>query len=79
MDGDVVGVEDAGVDGAEVERELPLRRRRRLHEGRLNFSFDWTTFLNETYLDVYRVSHPIIHEVSSCFVLGVSLPCLGSS
>ena len=25
----------------------------------------------------YRVSHPIIREVSSCFVLGVPLPCLG--
>ena len=29
--------------------------------------------------DVYRVSHPIVREVSSCFVLGVPLPCLGSS
>ena len=27
----------------------------------------------------YRVSHPIVHEISSCFVLGVPLPCLGSS
>ena len=27
----------------------------------------------------YRVSHPIVCEVSSCFVLGVALPCLGSS
>ena len=27
----------------------------------------------------YRVSHPIVREISSCFVLGVPLPCLGSS
>ena len=27
---------------------------------------------------VYRVSHPIVREISSCFVLGVPLPCLGS-
>ena len=30
-------------------------------------------------LRIYRVSHPIVHKVSSCFVLGVPLPCLGSS
>ena len=30
-------------------------------------------------LKKYRVSHPIIREISSCFVLGVPLPCLGSS
>ena len=28
---------------------------------------------------LYRVSHPIIHEILSCVVLGVPLPCLGSS
>ena len=28
---------------------------------------------------IYRVSHLIVREVSSCFVLGVPLPCLGSS
>ena len=27
----------------------------------------------------YRVSHPDVHELSPCFVLGVPLPCLGSS
>ena len=27
----------------------------------------------------YRVSKPIVREISSCFVLGVPLPCLGSS
>ena len=27
----------------------------------------------------YRVSHPIVCEISSCFVWGVPLPCLGSS
>ena len=26
-----------------------------------------------------RVSHPIVREISSCFVLGVALPCLGNS
>ena len=26
-----------------------------------------------------RVSHPIVREILSCFVLGVLLPCLGSS
>ena len=31
------------------------------------------------YVIFYRVSHPIVREVSSCFVLGVPLPCLGSS
>ena len=30
-------------------------------------------------LAVYRVSHPIVREISSCFVSGVPLPCLGSS
>ena len=28
---------------------------------------------------LYRVSHPIVREILSCFVLGVPLPCLGSS
>ena len=28
---------------------------------------------------LYRVSHPIVREISSCFVLGVPLPCMGSS
>ena len=27
----------------------------------------------------YRVSNPIVREILSCFVLGVPLPCLGSS
>ena len=27
----------------------------------------------------YRVSHPILCEILSCFVLGVPLRCLGSS
>ena len=28
---------------------------------------------------VCTVSHPIVREISSCFVWGVPLPCLGSS
>ena len=28
---------------------------------------------------IYRVSNPIVREISSCFVLGVPLPCLASS
>ena len=32
-----------------------------------------------TVSSTYRVSHPIVHEISSCFVLGVPLSCLGSS
>ena len=28
---------------------------------------------------MYRVSYPIVLEISTCFVLGVPLPCLGSS
>ena len=31
------------------------------------------------YLPIYRVSHPIVREILSCFVLGVPLPCLGNS
>ena len=36
-------------------------------------------FLVRSLVQIYRVSHPIVCEISSCFVLGVSLPCLGSS
>ena len=34
---------------------------------------------NKVSLFLYRVSHPIVREISSCFVLGVPLPCSGSS
>ena len=34
---------------------------------------------NFDLIDNYRVSHPIVREISSCFVLGVPLPCFGSS
>ena len=31
------------------------------------------------YCITYRVSHPIVCEISPCFVLELPLPCLGSS
>ena len=42
-------------------------------------SGDYTVETEVWHLVNYRVSHPIVREISSCFVLGVPLPCLGSS
>ena len=35
--------------------------------------------LKVSQVSLYRVSHTIVREISSCFVLGVPQPCLGSS
>ena len=41
---------------------------------------DWKLKIwRSTLITMYRVSHPIVHEILPCFVLRVPLPCLGSS
>ena len=40
-------------------------------------SYNFVSAVDKVELFMYRVPHPTVREISSCFVLGV--PCLGSS